>query len=112
MLQIEEHTDTTTRGEGKISAMEGSCMREYSIFTRPLTGLAIGAVIAAGVAWFASAVYREGYLFAPLLTLLLAMSAPFLLYQEPPKRFPYSLFAAALLTVLSFFTLVILGEPL
>ena len=57
-------------------------MREHPIFTRPLAGLAIGAVIAVGVAWFAGAVYREGNLFAPLMTLLIAMSAPFLLYQE------------------------------
>jgi hypothetical protein len=39
------------------------------------------------------------------------MSAPFLLYQEQPKRFTYALFAAALLTVLSFLTLVIGGQP-
>lgn len=86
-------------------------MREHSIFTRPLTGLAIGAVIASGVAWFAGAVYREGYLFAPFVTLVLVMSAPFFLYQEQPKRLTYALLAAAVLTLLSFLTLIIGGQP-
>lgn len=111
MLQTERHTDTTTQGEGKNSIAEGSNMRERSIFTQPLAGLAIGAAIGAGVAWFASAVYREGYLFAPLVTLLLVMSTPFLLYQERPKRLTYALFTAAILALLSFLTIVVGGQP-
>jgi hypothetical protein len=86
-------------------------MREHPIFTRPLAGLAIGAAIAVGVAWFAGAVYREGNLFAPLVTLVLAMSAPFLLYQDLPKRLTYALLTAAFLTLLSFLTLAIGGQP-
>jgi hypothetical protein len=86
-------------------------MREHPTFTRPLAGLAIGAVIAVGVAWFAGAVYREGNLFAPLVTLVLTMSIPFLLYQEQPKRLTYALLTAALLTLLSFLTLVVGGQP-
>jgi|GEM_PF-5304050 len=86
-------------------------MREHPIFTRPLTGLATGAAVGIAVAWFAGAVYREGYVFAPLLTLLLAMSAPFFLYQERPKRLTYALLAAAILILLSFLTIVIGGQP-
>lgn len=86
-------------------------MREHFIFTRPFAGLAIGAIIAVGVAWFAGTVYREGNLFAPLMTLFIAMSAPFLLYQEQPKRLTYALLTAALLTVLSLLTIVIGGQP-
>ena len=86
-------------------------MREHPIFTRPLAGLIVGVAIAVGVAWFAGAVYREGNVFAPLVTLFLTMSVPFLLYQEQPKRLTYALLTAALLILLSFLTLVVGGQP-
>ena len=111
MLQTQRHTDKTTEDEGKISVPEGRSMREHPIFTRPLPGLVVGSVIAIAVAWFAGAVYREGYLFAPLMTLLLVMSAPFLLYQEQPKRLTYALLTAAILTFLSSLTIMIGGQP-
>jgi hypothetical protein len=109
MLQTERHTDKTTKDMERNT--EGSHMQERSILTQPLVGLIIGATIAAGVAWFASAVYREGYLLAPFMTLVLVMSAPLFLYQEGPKRLAYALFSAAILSFLSFLALIVGGQP-
>lgn len=52
-------------------------MRKWPSLTKPLIGIAMGAAIAVGVAWFAGTAYREGNLLAPLVALAFAMSVPF-----------------------------------
>lgn len=71
----------------------------------------MGAVIAVGVAWFASTAYREGNLLAPLVALAFAMSAPFLLYEDLAKRVTFALLTAALLSGLSLLALGLGGQP-
>jgi hypothetical protein len=78
--------------------------------TQVSLGLSAGIAIAASVAWFGGAVYREGTLLAPCLTLLLAAALPIFLYHGSTQRLSYSLLTAALFCGFSLLLLKLDGQ--
>ena len=78
--------------------------------TRASLGLSAGIIIAASVAWFGGAVYREGTLLAPCLTLLFATAVPIFLYQGSTQRLSYSLLTAVLFCSFSLLLLKLGGQ--
>jgi hypothetical protein len=109
-LRSETKLATILIKEGKSRERE-KIMREQSVFTHLLAGLASGVVVAVATSWFVSSAYRDGSLLAPLFALALALGIPSLLYDSLEKRLTFGLFAAALLSGFSFLVLVVGGQP-
>lgn len=85
-------------------------MSEKSAFIRFLWSLVLGAAMALSVSWFASTVYREGNVLAPLIALVLAMGVPFLLYEDPAKRLAFALLTSSILSGLSLLAVSLGGQ--